>query len=70
MSFNGAFVPIWVFTLLLLLLSSSMFPAAFLCALLLFSCPIILIALELLADAVGLVGTAVCFGCMYVYFAY
>jgi hypothetical protein len=70
MSFNGAVVPIWVFILLLLLLSSSMFPSAFLCALLLFSCHIIFIALEIFAEVVGLAGTAICFGCMYVYFAY
>lgn len=70
MSFNGAIVPIWVFILLLLLLVSSLFPSAFLCALLLFCCPIIFIALELLADIIGLTGTAICFGCVYVYFAY
>ena len=70
MSFNEALVPIWVIILLLLLLSSSLFPPAFLCALLLFCCPIILIALELFADAIGLAGTAICFGCVYVYFAY
>jgi len=70
MSFNGAVVPIWVFILLLLLLMSSMFPSAFLCALLLFCCPIIVIALELFADVVGLAGTAIGFGWMYIFFAY
>ena len=70
MGSNGALMFVWVAILLLLLLSSSMFPSAFLCVLLLFYCPIILIALELFADAVGLAGTAICFGCMYVYFVY
>ena len=70
MSINTELVPIWVAILLILLLLSSCLPAAFLCALLLFYGPILFIALELIADVIGLSGTAICFGCMYVYFAY
>ena len=69
MTNNGALVFIWVVILLLLLLLSSLFPSAFLCALLLFYCPIMFLFLELISDAVGVTGTAICFGCMYLYFA-
>ena len=70
MGSNGALMFVWVAILLFLLLSSSMFPSAFLCALLLLCGPLLLMAFEVLADVVGLAGTAVCFGCLYVYFAY
>jgi len=70
MGSNGALMFVWVAILLLLLLMSSLLPSAFLCALLLLCGPILLMAFEALADVVGLAGTAVCFGCLYVYFAY
>jgi hypothetical protein len=46
--------------LLLFVLPSPLFPPAFICALLLY----IVLIIELLENAIGLHGAAICFGCM------